>query len=76
MMGFDTNSFDRLLVKFGPMFSGHKPFDESGIIVKFEYSRGQKRVQLEDCLGLVLVWMQTRGSLNVLQLPILIFLFI
>jgi hypothetical protein len=38
------------------------------MIVKFEYTRGQKReVQPEDCLGLVLVWTQTRGSLNVLQ---------
>ncbi len=69
-MGFDTDSFDRLLVKFSPMFSGHMPFDESGMIVEFEYTRGQKReeVQPEDCLGLVLVWTQTRGLLNVLQL--------
>jgi hypothetical protein len=26
MMGFDTNSFDRVLEKFGPMFSEHLPF--------------------------------------------------
>jgi hypothetical protein len=26
MMGFDGESFDRILVKFGPMFSGHTPF--------------------------------------------------
>ncbi len=39
------------------------------MIVEFEYTTGRKReVQPEDCLGLVLVWMQTRGSLNVLQL--------
>ena len=69
MMGFDCESFDRILEKFGPMFSGHTPFDESGMIVEFEYTRGRKReVQPEDCLGLVLVWTRTRGSLNVLQL--------
>ncbi len=39
------------------------------MIVEFEYTHGQKReVQPEDCLGLVSVWAQTRGLLNVLQL--------
>jgi hypothetical protein len=39
------------------------------MIVEFEYTCGRKReVQPEDGLGLVLVWMHTRGSLNVLQL--------
>jgi hypothetical protein len=69
MMGFDANFFDRLLLNFGPMFSGHMPFDESGMIVEFEYTTGRKReVQPKDCIGLVLVWTQTRGSMNVLQL--------
>jgi hypothetical protein len=69
MMGFDADSFNRFLLKFGPMFSGHMPFDESGMIVEFEYTTGRKReVQPEDCLGLVLVWTQTRGLLIVLQL--------
>jgi len=39
MMGFDAKSFDRILVKFGPMFSGHTPFHPSGMIVEFEYTR-------------------------------------
>ena len=69
MVGFDCESFDRLLEKFTPMFLGHTPVDASGMIVEFEYVRGRKRlVQPADCLGLVLVWMQTRGALNVLQL--------
>ncbi len=39
------------------------------MIVEFEYTTGRKReVQPKDCLGLVLVWMQTRGLLNVFQL--------
>jgi hypothetical protein len=49
MMGFDIDSFNRIWLKFGPMYSGHMPFDESGRIVQFEYTRGQKReVQPED----------------------------
>ena len=69
MMGFDCETFNKILKKFDPMFSSHTPFDKSGMIVEFEYTRGQKReVQLVDCLELVLVWTQTRGSLNVLQL--------
>ena len=69
MMGFDCESFDKILDKFAPMFSGHTPFDESGMIDEFEYTWGRKReVQPADCLGLVLVWMRTRGPLNVLQL--------
>jgi hypothetical protein len=69
MLGFDCKSFDKVLEKFAPMFLGHTPFDESGMIVEFEYTQGQRRVvQREDCLGLVLVWTCTRGLLNVLQL--------
>jgi len=69
MMGFDCESFSMILEKFGPIFSTHTPFDKSGMIVEFEHIRGRKRVvQPEDCLGLVLVWTRTRGSMNVLQL--------
>ncbi len=57
MMGFDCESFDKILENFGSMFSSHTPFDESGFIVPFEYVSDQKRnIQPEDCLGLVLVW--------------------
>ena len=58
MMGFDCESFSRILEKFCPIFSTHIPFDKSGMIVKFEHIRGWKRVvQPEDCLGLVdLYW--------------------
>ena len=69
MMGFDCESFNKILSQFGPMFLSHTAFDKYGMIVEFEYIRGQKRTVLpEDCLGLVLVWMRTRGALNVLQL--------
>ncbi len=69
MLGFDCHSFDQVLEKFAPMFSGHTFFDKSGMIVEFVKTRGQKReVQPEDCLRLVLVWTRTRGWLNVLEL--------
>ncbi len=55
-MGFDCESFDKLLKKFAPRYSGHTPFPKSGMIVEFEYIRRRKReVQPKDCLGLVLV---------------------
>ena len=44
MTGFDCDSCDSLLVKFGPVFDGHTPFDESGMIVEFEYVSRRKRV--------------------------------
>ena len=70
LTGFDCDSFNSLLVKFGPMFDGHTHFDESGMIVEFEYISSKKRVvQLADCCGLALVWTcGTRGPLNVLHL--------
>jgi hypothetical protein len=69
MMGSNCKSFSKILEKFAPVLSGHMPSDKSGMIVQFKYTRGQKReVQTKDCLGLVLVWMCTRGLLNVLQL--------
>ena len=68
-MGFYCDSFEKILEMFAPMFYGHTPFDSSGRIVDFEYTTGRKReMRAADCLGLVLVWTRTRGSLNVLQL--------
>ena len=42
MMGFDAKSFDIILVKFGPMFSGHTPFHHSGMIVDSSTLAGEK----------------------------------
>jgi hypothetical protein len=38
MMGFDHDSFEKILERFAPMFSGHTPFNSSGMIVEFEYT--------------------------------------
>jgi hypothetical protein len=62
MVGFNCKSFDKILKNFGPIFSSHTPFDESGFIVPFKYVRGQKRnVQLEDCLGGISMDANQRG---------------
>ena len=69
MMGFDCDSFNKILERFGPMFLSHTPFDKLGMIVPFVYVCGHKRVvQPVDCVGLVFVWTRMRGLLNVLQL--------
>ena len=69
MMGFDVDSFEKILDKFSPVYLTHTPFDASGMIVPLDDHRGRKRKVLPaDCLGLVLVWTRTRGSMNVLQL--------
>jgi hypothetical protein len=58
MMGFDCKSFDKIIEIFGPMFSSHTPFDESGFIIPFKNGKGwKKNVQPEDWLGLVLISM-------------------
>jgi hypothetical protein len=44
MLGFDCKSVDKVLKKVAPMFSGHTPFNKSGMIVEFEYVRGRRRV--------------------------------
>ncbi len=50
MMGFDCESFDKVFERFAPMFPGYTPFESSDQLIVWD---------------LVLVRMQTRGSLNV-----------
>jgi len=70
MTGFDGVSFASLLQKFAPLFDDYTPFNMSHILLKQDPSKGgrPRKVHPEDCLGLVLVWMCTRGSLTALQL--------
>jgi len=70
MTGFDGISFASLLQKFAPLFDDYTPFNTSHILLKQDPSKGgcPRKVRPEDCLGLVLVWARTRGSLMVLQL--------
>jgi hypothetical protein len=70
MTGFDHNLFLTLLQKFAPVFDDHTPFNKRQIELKEDPKKGgQPRVMRpEDCLGLVLVWTWTRGSMTALQL--------
>jgi hypothetical protein len=70
MTGFDCLSFQALLKKFAPLFDDYTPFNRSHIKCKANPSKGgcPRKVHPKDCLGLVLVWMHTRGLLTVLQL--------
>jgi len=72
LTGFDCASFASLLLLFAPVFTAYTPFVPSGTSC-FEWekhpSRGRKRkIKPEDCLGLVLAWTRTRGSLMSLQI--------
>ena len=70
MTGFDGASFASILQKFAPLFDEYTPFNTSHILLKQDPSKGgrPRKVRPEDCLGLVLVWTRTRGSLTALQL--------
>ena len=58
-------SFASLLQKFALLFDDYTPFNTSHILLKQDPSKGglPRKVRPEDCLGLVLVWTRTRGSL-------------
>jgi hypothetical protein len=43
MMGFNCESFDRILEKFDPVFSSNTFFNASGMFVEFEYFSGPKK---------------------------------
>jgi hypothetical protein len=70
MTGFDHNSFTTLLQKFAPAFDDYTPFNKQQIERKEDTKKGgwPRVMQLEDCLGLVLVWTRARGSMTALQL--------
>jgi hypothetical protein len=70
MTGFDGLSFHVSLQKFAPLFDDYTPFNTSHILLKQDPSKGgrPRKIHPEDCLGLVLVWTRTRGSLTALQL--------
>jgi hypothetical protein len=53
MLGFDCKSFDKVLKKFALTYSGHTPFNASGMIVELNTPRGNReRFSLRIALGL------------------------
>ena len=70
LTGFDFVSFEYLCNLFAPYYNDFSPWtDPEGYIVRKKTKRGRPRLlSAEDCLGLVLAWTRTRGSLMALQL--------
>ena len=70
LTGFDVHSFHYLCSLFGPVYHSYSPFvNEDGYIVTKRSRAGRPfQMRSKDCLGLVLAWTHTRGSLMALQL--------
>ena len=71
LCGLDHASFNELHVLFQPFFHEYTPFTKDGLIHKLaeDEPRGRKRsITSTMCLGLVLAWTRTRGSLSVLSI--------
>jgi hypothetical protein len=72
LTGFDCACFASLCEIFAPIFDSYTPFIPSGKSCferKKQKNKGMKqKIRPEDCLGLVLAWTRTRGSLMALQL--------
>ena len=69
LTGFDWPSFHALVPEFETHYTSTSPtVDANGKYVKINPRRGRNRyLQPEDCLGLVMMWTRTRGSLSNLQ---------
>ena len=67
--GVDHDMFGMLLELFEPVFHKYTPYDKSGLIRKKRLTgggapKGRKReLDAIGCLGLVLYWFRTRGSI-------------
>jgi hypothetical protein len=72
LTGFDCASFASLCEIFAPSFDSYTPFIPSGTSCfereKLKNKGRKQKIRPEDCLGLVLAWTRTRGSLMALQL--------
>jgi hypothetical protein len=71
LTGFDCASFVSLCEIFAPVFDSYTPFIPSGTSCfereKLKNKGRKQKIRPEDCLGLVLAWTRTRGSLMALQ---------
>ena len=69
LTGFDWLSFHTMLPEFEIHYTCTSPTtDASGKYVSINPRRGRNRfLQAEDCLGLVLLWTRTRGSMSSIQ---------
>ena len=70
LTGFNFNLFNAVSDKFAPLFNAFSPIrrDESTISPKTSCRGKRRQIDAADCLGLVLAWTRTRGSMAVLQM--------
>jgi len=65
--GFDYNGFYSLLRIFAPVFYNYSPYSDDDGRLRHRRVGRQRKINAEVCLGLVLVWTRTQGSLYALQ---------
>jgi hypothetical protein len=70
LCGFDHASFESLHTPFRILFDNHSPYSNKGRTIRphNKTKSARRLVTSRQCLGLVLAWTRTRGSLAVLQL--------
>lgn len=69
LTGLDHDAFECLYRKFRPYFDEYSPYSSDGCLKKKMQSKGRKRlIDAKDCLGVVLAWTRTRGSMTCLQI--------
>ena len=69
--GLDCSTFECLLSKFKPLYENLTPHSNNGKIeiLKRKTGAGRRRIiEATDCLGLILMWTRTRGSMFSLQM--------
>jgi len=71
--GLDVATFSDLLVRFEPLYKRYSPYTVNGKIVPLRHEQGTRggrprSLDAAGCLGLVLCYSRTRGSLFSLQL--------
>jgi len=67
MTGFDHSCFHYILHRFAPLYALYSPYSESGMVRRLRLpARRPRSLNALQCLGLVLAWGRTRGSIMVL----------
>jgi hypothetical protein len=67
--GLDYSTFEYLLQKFKPLYDHLTPHSKDGDIKLLTSKETKPRIiEASDCLGLVLMWTRTRGSMFSLQM--------
>ena len=66
--GFNYESLKYIFASFAPIFDDYSPFLDEKIVKKHSTKGRKRKIHVEDCVGLVLMWTRTRGSMYSLQM--------